>query len=164
MDGVVEREEEEQVRGERGGEELWLHEKPASSAAGRRRPPKVLPSGPLASIFGEWLAVAPHRADVGLFGPQRDTYRALWRRIAALAPPDWHPHAFRRGAAHELEQDPDLSPEDLRDLLGHADFKTTQLYLATSTAAGHRQVSRQVRRLQPPEMRLALAPLRQRGR
>ena len=47
--------------------------------------------------------------------------------------------------------------------LGHADFKTTQLYLATSTAAGRRRVGRQVRRLQPPEMRHALAPLRRHG-
>ena len=50
-------------------------------------------------------------------------YRAVLARIFALAPEGWHPHAFRRGAAHELERDPDLTPEHLRDLLDHASFR-----------------------------------------
>ena len=123
-----------------------------------------MPAGELADFLGDWLAVAPRRPGAGLFGPQRAVYRGIWRRIVALAPRGWRPHAFRRGAAHELEKDPDLSPEELRDLLGHSDFKITQLYLATSTEVGRRRTSQQLRRLQPPEMRLALAPLRQRGR
>ena len=61
-------------------------------------PPKVLVAGPLADVFGDWVAVAPRRRGAGLFGPQRSAYRAVLRRIFALAPRGWRPHAFRRGA------------------------------------------------------------------
>ncbi len=141
-----------------GAWELDLHEKPAMAAAGRRRPPKVLAAGPLADVFAEWHAAAPRRRGVGLFGPSRSAYRAVLRRVLAFAPPDWRPHAFRRGAAHELERDADLSPDDLRTLLDHADFKTTRLYLASSTAAYRDRFAVQLRRLQPPALRRALAP------
>ncbi len=138
--------------------ELDLQEKPATAAAGRRRPPKVLVGGPLADAFGEWVAAAPRRRGVGLFGPCRSVYHGVLRRIFALAPRGWRPHAFRRGAAHELERDPDLSPDDLRALLDHADFATTRLYLASSTAAYRDRLAVQLRRLQPVALRRALSP------
>ena len=106
------------------------------------RPPKVISPGACADVFGDWLAAAPSVPGRGLFGPHRKVYRAIWRRILALAPEGWRPHAFRRGAAHVLQRDPDLSPEDLRDLLDHKDFKTTQLYLADSTAPGRRRLAK----------------------
>ena len=127
------------------------------AASGRRRPPKVLVAGPLADVFGDWVAVAPRRRGAGLFGPQRAAYHAVLRRIFALAPRGWRPHAFRRGAAQELELDEDLAPQDLRELLDHRDFATTQMYLATSTAAHRRRLGVQVRRLQPAALRNALA-------
>ncbi len=136
--------------------EVDMHEKPAAAAGARRRQPKVLVGGVLADVFGDWVAAAPRRRGAGLFGPQRSAYRGVLRRIFALAPRGWRPHAFRRGAAQELERDPDLGPEDLRDLLDHASFATTQLYLASSTAAGRRRLQQQKRRLQPPALRAAL--------
>ena len=42
---------------------------------------------------------------------QRDAYRAVLQRVFRLAPAGLRPHAFRRGAAHELEQDPELTCE-----------------------------------------------------
>ena len=39
---------------------------------------------------------------------------------------------------HALEQDPDLTPEDPRDLLDHSSFALTQLFLERSTAAARR--------------------------
>jgi integrase len=136
--------------------EVSLHEKPATAAAGQRRPPKVLSPGPLAEYFAAWLAVAPRQPGVGLFGPQRAVYRDVLHRVLRAAPSGWRPHAFRRGAAHELELDADLTCDDLRQLLDHASFGTTQLYMASSTVPGRRRLHQQTRRLQPPAMRAAL--------
>ena len=67
-----------------------------------------------------------------------------------------HMPALNACYSYSLELDPELSCDDLRQLLDHASFTTTKLYLASSTAPGRRLLAQQKRRLQPPSMCAAL--------
>jgi hypothetical protein len=60
--------------------------------------------------------------------------QAIWRlvrRVADRAGVDANPHSLRRAFADLIEQEADV--REAQQLLGHADLRTTQLYLSEPT-------------------------------
>ncbi len=119
-----------------------------------RRPPVDLVAGPCADVFGDWLRFACARG-CGLFGPDRSEYRAVVRRVLAVAP-GWKAPSLRRGSLQELERDQELQPEDIVSLARHSSLEMTQLYINNSTRAVRARLRRQLRRLEPAGLRQAV--------